>query len=179
MKVEDRISIVCGDITDEAVEAIVNAANTDLWLGAGVAGAIRRRGGPSIQKECEQHGPVELGGAVLTGGSDLPAKGVIHAAVMRLGEAPTAESIRSATLNSLRRASEQRFNTISFPALGTGVGGFGMEECARIMLSCVIDFWTNHEYPLMVRFVLFDQAGGEAFSKILSETIKKGGRTSD
>jgi len=172
MRIDDRIQIVCGDITDEAVDAIVNAANTDLWLGAGVAGAIKRRGGPSIQEECNQLSPIALGGAVLTNAGNLPAKHIIHAAVMRLGAAPTAESLRAATLNSLQLAAEYKFEVIGFPALGTGVGGFGMEACAGIMIGCVEDFLAKHQHPQKVRFILFDKESSEVFNIIFNKHKK-------
>ena len=167
MEAVERIEVVRGDITTEQVDAIVNAANTDLVLGAGVAGAIRVKGGSSIQDECNAHGPVELGAAALTGAGDLPARYVIHAAAMRLGTAPASGSIRSAVLNSLRIAERERFHTISFPAIGTGVGGFSMEEAAKIMLEETLYFLRDHEYPERVRMVLFDEAGRNVFAEFL------------
>jgi len=162
-----RITIVQGDITSEKVDAIVNAANTDLLLGAGVAGAIRSRGGSSIQLECNRHGPVELGGAALTGGGDLPARYVIHAAAMHLGGSTTAESIAKAVLSSLRIAEREQLGTVSFPALGTGIGGFPMDEAARIMLRETIAFLNDNEHPENVRFVLFDEQAFRVFKNVL------------
>ena len=118
-----------GDITQAQVDAVVNAANTDLLLGAGVAGAIRRAGGPAIQEECNRLGPIPLGEAALTGGGQLTAHYVIHAAGMQLGSGVTADSCRLATLNSLRRAGEKQLKSIAFPAIGTGVGG--LEKIGR------------------------------------------------
>jgi len=164
----DRIQIAQGDITNEKVDAIVNAANTDMILGSGVAGAIRRKGGALIQRECDLHGQVELGGAALTGGGDLAARYVIHAAAMHIGSQPTTDSIAFATLNSLSIASIKRFNTISFPALGTGIGGFSMEQAAGIMLGVVKDFLSNNAFPIIVRFVLFDEDGFNVFRNILN-----------
>ncbi len=169
MSAKDRIVILSGNITDERVDAIVNAANTDLILGAGVAGAIRRRGGDSIQTECSRHGPVPLGGAALTGGGSLPAKHVIHAAAMRLGGQPTAESILDATRNSLEIAARHHLNTISFPALGTGIGGFSMKEAAEIMLSETVAFLATSPHPAVVRFVLFDETAQQVFSEALEK----------
>ncbi|MDP8239980.1 MAG: macro domain-containing protein [Candidatus Hatepunaea meridiana] len=165
MEVSDRIQIIQGDITAETVDAIVNAANTDLWLGSGVAGAIRIKGGSSIQEECNRHGAVELGGSALTSGGNLSARYVIHAAAMRLGEVPTADSIEKTVLNSLLIANQERMGTISFPALGTGVGGFSMLEAARIMIGVIVTFLNENEYPERVRFVLFDKSGYEVFKK--------------
>ncbi len=167
----DRCKIVQGDITAESVDAIVNAANTDLILGSGVAGAIRVKGGPVIQDECNRHGPIELGGAALTTGGYLQAKYVIHAAAMHLGGKPTAESIRNATLNSLKIARREQMTVISFPALGTGVGGFSMSEAAEIMLSTTVEFLRENDYPEMVRFVLFDSHARDVFEEMLVNTM--------
>jgi hypothetical protein len=104
MNWRSAIRITQGDITDSTCDAIVNAANNDLILGAGVAGAIRRKGGPAIQAECDRIGPIPLGEAAVTRAGNLPARYVIHAASMSLGQAATEENIRLATLNSLRRA---------------------------------------------------------------------------
>ncbi len=141
-----------GDITQVDVEAIVNAANTELWLGAGVAGAIRRAGGPSIQEECNRIGPIPLGDAAITGGGKLKARYVIHAAGMDLGGGVSEQSCREATRNSLLRAQEKQVRSIGFPAIGTGVGGLDMAACARVMLETVRD------NPIVDRvvFVLFD-----------------------
>jgi len=168
----DRVKIVCGDITSERVDAIVNAANTDLLLGGGVAGAIRLKGGPSIQVECDRHGPTKLGNAVLTGAGNLCARYVIHAAVMHLGNKPPAESIEKSTLSSLQIASDNNLRDIAFPALGTGVGGFEMARSAEIMLQKVIEFQTTHECPFEVRFVLFDEKGRTTFKESLDRLSK-------
>jgi len=129
-----RIRVAQGDITEFEGDAIVNAANNWLKLGAGVAGAIRRRGGPSIQEECDRIGPIEVGQAVITGAGDLPARYVIHAAVM--GDEPASyESVRSATRAALELARDRGLKTVAFPLLGTGVGGLDRERVARIMVE--------------------------------------------
>jgi O-acetyl-ADP-ribose deacetylase (regulator of RNase III) len=162
-----RVEFQKGDITQTAVDAIVNAANTDLLLGAGVAGAIRRHGGPGIQDECSRIGAIPLGEAAVTGAGNLPAKYVIHAAGMHLGGGVTAAACRDATRNSLRRAEEKQVRSIAFPAIGAGVGGLGLEECARAMLGAV------REHPSVtlerVVFVLFDDAALAAFRKVWDE----------
>jgi O-acetyl-ADP-ribose deacetylase len=132
------IQVEHGDISAFRGDAVVNAANNHLKLGAGVAGAIRARGGPAIQEECDRHvrlhGPIAVGGAVATGAGDLPSRVVIHAAAM--GDEPaTAHSIRSATRAALRLASEKGARSLALPVLGTGVGGYPFEESARIMLD--------------------------------------------
>ncbi|HXY19524.1 MAG TPA: macro domain-containing protein [Gemmatimonadales bacterium] len=123
-----------GDITTYAGCAIVNAANNHLRLGAGVAGAIARRGGPAIQAECDRHGPIRVGEAALTGAGDLPCRYVIHAAAM--GDEPVSErSIRRSTFASLRLAGDHGIADLAFPILGTGVGGFPFRRAVEIMVA--------------------------------------------
>lgn len=136
----DRIRVEQGDISAFDGDAVVNAANNHLQLGAGVAGAIRRRGGARIQAECDayirEHGPIRVGEAVATGAGSLPAQWVIHAAAM--GDAPaSAESIRSATAEALRCAAELGARSIAFPVLGAGIGGFPFRGSASLMLEAV------------------------------------------
>ncbi|MBI4464537.1 MAG: macro domain-containing protein, partial [Acidobacteria bacterium] len=119
-----QIEIIQGDITEADVEAIVNAANNDLQLGGGVAGAIRRKGGPSIQQACDRIGPVAIGEAAITGGGQLKARYVIHAASMELGGRTTPESLEASTRHSLLRAEEKKIKSLAFPAIGTGIAGF-------------------------------------------------------
>jgi O-acetyl-ADP-ribose deacetylase (regulator of RNase III) len=154
-----------GDITDLAVDAIVNAANTDLMLGGGVAGAIRRKGGRTVEEDCERVGPVALGGTAVTTGGNLKALYVIHAASMHLGGTTSAESLRLATRNSLMRAEEKAIKSIAFPAIGTGVAGFPMEECARIMLTEVLDHIKSRSSLEKIYFVLFDDAALQVFEE--------------
>ncbi len=160
---QPKIHFLKGDITDMAVDAIVNAANTGLMLGAGVAGAIRRKGGPRIQEECDRLGPVALGGAAVTTGGNLKALYVIHAASMRLGGHTTADSLRLATRNTLERAEEKALKSIAFPAIGTGVAGFSMEECARIMITEILDHLKTRTSLEKIYFVLYDDAALQVF----------------
>lgn len=153
-----RISFVQGDLTNASVDAIVNAANTDLQLGGGVAGAIRRQGGPSIQEECDQIGPISLGEAAVTSGGRLKARFVIHAAGMSLGGQVARESLRQATRNSLRRAEQMHLKTVAFPAIGTGIGGFPVPQCAEIMIQEVQNHLAASSSLEEIRFVLFDAA---------------------
>src|ERR1700686_2114295 len=111
-----RIVIIAADLVEQDVDAIVNAANNDLILGGGVAGAIRSRGGPAIQRECDAHGPVKVGDAALTGGGELPARHVIHAASMALGGTTTTESLRSSMDHAFQLAHEIGVKTIGIPA---------------------------------------------------------------
>jgi O-acetyl-ADP-ribose deacetylase len=162
-----KIVIKQGDITDEAVDAVVNAANTELVLGAGVAGAIRRKGGGEIQKECGWIGPIPLGEAAVTTGGLLKAKYIIHAASMGLGgPLTTAGTLRDSVRNSLLRAQEMGMTSLAFPAIGTGVAGFPVEECARIMLGEIARFLRDEESSVQeVRLVLFDEQTTEVFRK--------------
>ena len=126
------IEVLDTDITRLEVDAIANAANTRLLHGGGVAGAISRAGGPTIQRESDQRAPIGLGEAVETGAGELPCKWVIHAATMELGGPTSGEIIRRATASTLRRADQLGASSLALVAFGTGVGGFPMEEAARI-----------------------------------------------
>jgi O-acetyl-ADP-ribose deacetylase (regulator of RNase III) len=161
-----RILLSEGDITAMTVDAIVNAANTELWLGAGVAGAIDRNGGPEIAKECQAHGPVPLGAAAITGAGALPARFVIHAAAMRPGERVTEDSLRSATRHSLELARERNLRSIAFPALGTGVGGFPVQRCAEIMLEEARAHLAGTTSLEQIHFVLFGEPAYRVFEQV-------------
>jgi O-acetyl-ADP-ribose deacetylase len=126
------VEVLEGDITKLDVDAIANAANTELRHGGGVAGAISRAGGSSIQAESDECAPIDLGAAVATGAGELPAKWVIHAATMRLGGPTSGEIIRDATASTLRAADEFGARSLGLVAFGTGVGGFPLDEAARI-----------------------------------------------
>jgi len=130
-----RVSIREGDITEASVDAIVNAANTDLQLGSGVAGAIRERGGPEIQAECDRNGPIGLGGVAVTGAGKLAARYVFHAAAMQLGGQVSEESLRASLRAVLEAAERLQLATLAIPAIGTGVGGFPMRRCAEVTLE--------------------------------------------
>ncbi len=160
-----NVEFVTGDITVQRVDAIVNAANTDLLLGAGVAGAIRRAGGPAIQEECRRIGPIPLGQAAITGGGNLPAAWVIHAAGMHLGVRVSAKACAEATRHSLERAAEKGLRSVAFPAIGTGVGGLAMAECADAMLGQVAAHWQSETSVDRVVFVLFDDAARVVFER--------------
>jgi O-acetyl-ADP-ribose deacetylase (regulator of RNase III) len=164
-----KVYFLKGDITDMAVDAIVNAANTDLVLGAGVAGAIRRKGGPRIEEDCERIGPIALGEAAVTTGGNLKAHYVIHAASMRLGGRTTAESLRLSLRRSLMRAEEKAIKSLAFPAIGTGVAGFPMQECAEIMIHEVLEHLKSHSSLEKIYFVLYDDAA----LKVFEDTYKK------
>ncbi len=133
-----QISVRQGDITSFEGDVVVNAANNHLILGAGVAGAIRRAGGPSIQQECDRHGPIRVGDAAITGAGDLRARWIVHAAAM--GDEPVSErSIYDSTQASLALAVRHDARRIAFPVLGSGIGGFDFAEAARIMRRAIED----------------------------------------
>src|SRR5262249_48688728 len=163
-----KVLLQQGDITDADVDAVVNAANTGLQLGAGVAGAIRRKGGPTIQQECDGLGPVALGEAAITGGGQLKADYVIHAASMHLGGLTSEGSLRDATTHSLKRAVEKQLTSIAFPAVGTGIAGFPLNRCAHVMLEEVRKHLNGQTSLQRILFVLFDEAALETFQKALT-----------
>jgi O-acetyl-ADP-ribose deacetylase len=165
-----NIHIERGDLTACEVDAIVNAANNDLILGGGLAGAIRRKGGPSIQAECDAHEPVEVGGAAITGAGDLPAKFVIHQASMRLGERTTADALRRSTARVLELAEENGIRTLAFPATGTGIAGFDLRECAEIMLEAVRTHLAADTQLTDVYFILFDEPARATFQQVHDAT---------
>lgn len=167
-----QIRLVEGDITDLTTEAIVNAANSDLILGAGVAGAIRRKGGPAIQKECDEIGTCRTGRAVITSGGKLPARYVIHAVGPQVSNPDGEELLFSATLNSLLLAEEHGITSIAFPAISTGIFGFPIHECARLMVEATLWFLTKEAEVLQsVVFCLFDKRSLETFQRELSKQI--------
>ncbi|MGQ9587542.1 MAG: macro domain-containing protein [Thermoplasmata archaeon] len=174
MKVRNvTIQAVQGDICESSAEAIVNAANNRLWMGGGVAGAIKRRGGIDIEREAVGKGPVIVGEAIVTGAGSLRAKWVIHAAVMEQDLVTDAHKIRLATRNALRRASELGVSSIALPALGTGVGGFPVDVAARIMVEEAARHAALNEEPSLVQFVLFSSNSKAAFDRAMSDWAEK------
>ena len=172
-KVKNSIlQLVEGDITEMDTDAIVNAANTALKLGAGVAGAINRKGGPEIQKECDEIGGTFVGGAVITTGGGLKAKKVIHAVGPRMGEGNEEEKLKNATLNSLKLADKNNLKSISFPAISTGIFGFPTDRCAKIMLLCTVEYLKNEQTGLdRVTFCLFGKETFQIFQEQLEKQI--------
>jgi O-acetyl-ADP-ribose deacetylase (regulator of RNase III) len=158
-----RIVIIEGDLVEQDVDAIVNAANNDLVLGAGVAGAIRRRGGPAIQQECDALGPIPVGEAAITGAGELHARHVIHAASMGLGGETTRSSLKSSMSHAFRLARDTGVKTIAIPAVGTGIAGFPIDDCARVMAECLRAAQQEGWEPEEVRFVLFGSDAKRAF----------------
>ncbi len=157
-----EIEIIKGDISSAEADALVNAANNQLWMGAGVAGALKRAGGQEIEDEAVKKGPIEVGEAVETGAGRLKAKYVIHAAVMGQDLRTDETKIRNATRNSLKLAEKLGLESVAFPALGTGVGGFPLELCAQVMLEEALTFPGS----LKVMFVLYSEESYNVFKEI-------------
>ena len=159
-----------GDITDAEVDAIVNAANSELWMGAGVAGAIKRKGGSVIEEEAVRQGPIEVGEAVLTVAGNLPATHVIHAATMGNDLKTDPDKIRAATKSSLVLAEKHRLTSMAFPALGSGVGSVPPEKSADAILTTMIEHLKAGTSSLQrIVFVVYQD---EAF-KAFSDTLKR------
>jgi O-acetyl-ADP-ribose deacetylase (regulator of RNase III) len=160
------IVLVEGDITAQEVDAIVNAANTRLRLGAGVAGAIREQGGPAIQAECDAIGSVALGGAVATGAGRLRARYVIHAAGMEPGGGADEASVRAAVRSSFQLAAELGCRTLAMPAVGAGIGGFPMQRCAEVLLEEARAHLRGATSLAEIRFVLFGEPSYRVFEMV-------------
>ena len=164
------IRLSAGDITESATDAIVNAANNHLWMGAGVAGAIKRKGGDAIEREAVAKGPIPVGEAVATGGGALKARHVIHAAGMGQDLRTSGDLVEACTRASLRRAEELRLQSIAFPAIGTGVGGLPAAAAAERMLRAAAQHLAGGAGSLeRIEFVLFTEADLRAFEAALGD----------
>jgi O-acetyl-ADP-ribose deacetylase (regulator of RNase III) len=162
-----ELEVLEGDITALEVDAIANAANNTLWMGAGVAGAIKRAGGEAIEREAVAKGPIEVGGAVATTAGRLPARWVIHGAVMGRDLRTNAELVRQTTESCLRVADELGAESLALPAFGTGVGGFPIDECARIMVAAARAH--RPRYLQRVVFAVFGEEAKVAFESALAQ----------
>jgi O-acetyl-ADP-ribose deacetylase (regulator of RNase III) len=163
-----KIEVLDTDITQLEVDAIANAANTRLIHGGGVAGAIRRAGGPELESESERRAPIRLGEAVETTGGAMPCRWVIHAATMELGGPTSAEIIRRATASTLQKADELGAKSVALVAFGTGVGGFPLDEAARIEVAEVRRHLEGGSGLERVVFAVRGDAAQEAFDQALS-----------
>jgi O-acetyl-ADP-ribose deacetylase (regulator of RNase III) len=149
------LEVTDGDLAAEQTDAVVNAANNLFWMGAGVAGALKARGGQSIEAEAMAQGPVEPGACVITSGGHLAARFVIHAAVMGQDLRTSAAIIERATRSSLNLAERHQITSMAFPAFGTGVGGFPIDRCAHLMITAIRAHATPASVLRLVRLVLF------------------------
>ena len=174
MNLRDRLTIIKGDLLQQDTDAIVNAANTDLQLGGGVAGAIRRADDGTIQRECDRIGRIRLGEAALTSGGATGIPWVIHAAGMHLGGWASADSVRSAVRNSLLRAKEKGLRSISFPAIGAGIGGLSLELCAQVSLDEAVRHLAGETTLKEIRFVLFSDEALKVFEQVLDRIFPAG-----
>ena len=161
-----------GDITNSTADAIVNAANSDLILGAGVAGAIRRKGGPSIQEECDRIGSCPVGNAVITSAGNLQARFVIHAVGPKWGEVHEVKKLRNAAIKSLQRAEEKELKSIAFPAISTGIFGFPLKLAAETLLTAVWQYISRESGIKTVTFILFDIESFNVFKDQLTFLAK-------
>jgi len=174
VNIENRIlELLDGDITEMQTDAVVNAANARLILGGGVAGAIKTKGGPEIQQECNKIGGTFVGGAVITTAGNLKAKYVIHAVGPRMGEGNEDQKLKNATLNSLKVADENNLKSISFPAISAGIFGFPIESCAEIMLKTTIYYLKGKTGLEKVVFCLFGQKSFKVFENQLKKEISE------
>jgi O-acetyl-ADP-ribose deacetylase (regulator of RNase III) len=169
-----KLQLIKGNIALLDVDAIVNAANKSLILGGGVAGAIRSLGGPSIQAECNELGPIEVGDAVITGGGDLKAQYVIHAAGPVYGEGDEDQKLRKATSNSLELALRKKIKKIAFPAISAGIFHFPIQRCSEIMLDMAIGFLEKNDYPEEITFCLYGDSTYSIFLKTLDKMLEDG-----
>jgi O-acetyl-ADP-ribose deacetylase (regulator of RNase III) len=157
-----------GDITDAEVDALVNAANSELWMGTGVAGAMKRKGGVVIEEEALRQGPIDIGEAVLTVAGNLPATHVIHAATMGKDLKTDPEKIAAATRSTLALAEKHKLESIAFPALGSGVGGVPPAQSADAILSTIVQHVARGNSSLQrVLFVLYQEEAFKAFTDAL------------
>jgi O-acetyl-ADP-ribose deacetylase len=159
-----ELEVIDADVTTLEVDAIANAANTRLMHGGGVAGAISRAGGPEVQRESDAKAPIGLGEAVETTAGAMPARWVIHAATMELGGPTSAEIIERATRSTLDKARELGCGSLALVAFGTGVGGFPIEEAARIMVGVARE---HSGEPERIVFAVHGDAAERAFREAL------------
>jgi len=175
MKIKDtEILITKGDVTESIAEAIVNAANNQFYMGGGVAGAIKKKGGKIIEEEAIKQGPVEPGCAVITQAGGLKAKYVIHAATMKMDFKTDEDIIRRATYNTLKLAQNKKISSIAFCALGCGVGGFSYETASKIMAQEVFRYLQTTSLPTLkkIEFILFSEGALKIFQKNISDYLE-------
>lgn len=161
------LELAKGDIAEYDGDAVVNAANNHFWMGSGVAGAIKRKGGTAIEQEAMSQGPMPVGSAVITSGGTLKARFVIHAAVMDQDLQTDGGKIAEATRSALTLAESRKLSSIALPALGTGVGGFPLGEAARVMMKEVVGVFSRPHSLRRVTFILYDAAAYQAFENEL------------
>jgi O-acetyl-ADP-ribose deacetylase (regulator of RNase III) len=170
---ERTLRIVEGDLALLDVDAVVNAANNQLILGGGVAGAISRHGGPAIQEECDKLAPVETGRAVITGAGNLKARFVIHAVGPVYGEGGEDDKLKSATRSSLEIARDRKLESIALPAISTGIFGFPIQRASEVMLRTAVAFLRGNTLPRAIVFCLYGREAAAVFEKTLASIIRE------
>jgi O-acetyl-ADP-ribose deacetylase (regulator of RNase III) len=171
-----RIELWNGDICDLEVDAIVNPANVSLWMSTGVSGAIKRAGGDAIEFAAVRQAPVALGESIVTDSGNLAARAVIHAVSLDRDRRTSGPVIDAATRSAMARAREIGATSVAFPALGTGVGGFPLEESARVTVGAVRDELTRSPSIEHVTFALRGAAAYEAFQAAIAQTSPAAGQ---
>jgi O-acetyl-ADP-ribose deacetylase (regulator of RNase III) len=166
------VSVQQGDITEQSTDAIVNAANSDLWMGSGVAGAIKRKGGIQIEEEAMAQGPIKPGEAVVTSSGNLSARFVIHCAGMPPGGSAKYEYVRSSALAALELGAQKKIHSIAFPAIGAGVGGLTSAESAKAIIEAIIEYSKNPKSVKQVVLVGY----GESTKTTLEQVLKSMGK---
>ena len=170
---KSKLSIIHGDITETGVEAIANAANDKLWMGGGVAGAIKKAGGEDIETEAMKKGPIPLGEVAITGAGQMHAKHIIHAVVMGQDLKTSEDYIRTATRNTIVAADDLPVESLALPAFGTGVGHFPADECSKIMIDEAVDGLLNAKNLRQVKIVLKDKGIYEMFKEALEAKFRR------
>lgn len=169
-----ELELYKGDITDLEVDCITNAANDHLWMGSGVAGAIKKKGGKEIEDEAISKGPIEIGEVVVTGAGKLKAKYVLHAAVMGQDLKTSFNIIEKATLNTLKKADELGVESIALPAFGTGVGGLSMPKTAQVIVDSIFNYLLTKSSNIKhVIIALIDDGAFNTFKKEIEERFKR------
>ncbi|TXT54200.1 MAG: hypothetical protein BAJATHORv1_80007 [Candidatus Thorarchaeota archaeon] len=165
------IEIQQGDITVFDVDAIVNAANSALWMGSGVAGAIKSKGGTEIEAEAMAKGPIIPGQAVITTAGRLPARYVIHCAGMPPGESAQTEYVNSSAVRALELASDKRLESIAFPAIGSGVGGLTHKQSAEAIIKAIIEYAEQSSSIKRVILVGYGEKATSSFAEALQSLV--------
>jgi len=174
MSIAPTITAIVGDIVEARTVAIVNAANNELWMGTGVAGAIKRAGGEEIEREAISKGPIRVGEAVATGAGRLPYRAVIHAAAMGFEDGQSVgasqETVRAATVAALEICNEMGIESVAFPALGAGVGGFDLSKCAEVMVEAATTYLSHPDTHITeVVFVLRNENARQTFDEAITQ----------
>jgi len=168
-----KLMLVHGDIIESRSEAITNAANDRLWMGGGVAGAIKRAGGEEIENEAMKQGPISPGEVVVTHAGEMNSKYIIHAVVMGQDLKTKDDFIRQATRNTISKAEELSVSSLALPAFGTGVGHFPADECAKIMIEEIVNALLETNNIRQLRLVLKDKGIYEIFKQALENKFSR------